>query len=521
MPAASPRPESTDSAAPLAAAMAVALLFTVPLVTLLVRGSLSTTVELATSSAVLEPLVRSIQLGLTSAVVCALGGTAMAWAVIRTDVPGRGLLRVVAAVPLVIPSFLGAATLSSAFAPGGVLAELTGWKDLPRPEGFFGAVIVISMLSYPYVYLPVAARLAALPASLEESARLLGRRRREVFVEVVLPQVAPAVVAGAVLVFLYAMADFAVVQLLRYDTLTRVIYESRNDPPMYRAAGATLALAALLVVAIEVRLSRRVLSAPAARGRAPRPSALGRWRWAVGVWAWSVVGLAVLVPTAVMVWWIVRSESRLGGIHGGLFDPLVSSVSFGLLSAVVSIAVVLPVAYVVQRRKGVVASLASAAMVAGFALPGVVIAIALVDLVLHVPVADRFYQTLPVLILAYVVHFGGQALRTGQVAVDTVPRRVSDAARLLGAGRWRRLRTVELPLMAPVLAAGGGMVLLNTLKELPATKLLSPAGTSTLATRAWDAWEAASFSQTGQAGLTLLAASAVLGWLLVLRRIDR
>lgn len=516
----SPRPERTSWLTPLVA-LAVATVFVVPLATLLVRGSLSTTVELATSATVLEPLRRSVTLGLASAAACAVLGTAMAWVVMRTDVPGRRLLRVVAAVPLVIPSFLGAATLSSAFAPGGVLSEVTGWQDLPRPEGLIGAVVVISMLSYPYVYLPVAARLAALPASLEESARLLGRGRRQVFAEIVLPQVSPAVVAGSVLVFLYAMADFAVVQLLRYDTLTRVIYESRNDPPVYRAAGATLAVAALVVVAVEMRLSRRLATTASVRSRIVRPAPLGRWRWVAGASAWTVVGLAVLVPMAVMVWWIARSEQRVGSIDGDLVGPLMSSVTFGVLAAVCSVAVVLPVAYLTRRGRGVVSSVASAAMVAGFALPGVVIAIALVDLVLHVPVADRLYQTLPVLILAYVVHFGGQALRTGQVAVDTVPQRLDDAARLLGAGRWRRMRTVELPLMAPVLAAGGGMVLLNTLKELPATKLLSPPGTSTLATRAWNAWEAASFSQTGHAGLVLLGASGVLGWLLVLRRIDR
>ena len=95
------------------------------------------------------------------------------------------------------------------------------------------------------------------------------------------------------------------------------------------------------------------------------------------------------------------------------------------------------------------------------------IALSLVSWTLRSPILDRLYQTLPLLIFAYVVHFGAQAMRASQVAVDGVPRRVDDAARALGAGRWRRFRTIDLPIMLPGLAAGGGLVLLSVMKELP------------------------------------------------------
>ena len=119
---------------------------------------------------------------------------------------------------------------------------------------------------------------------------------------------------------------------------------------------------------------------------------------------------------------------------------------------------------------------------------------------------------------AYVVHFGSQALRAAQVAVAAVPSHLDDVARTLGAGRLRRLRTVDLPLATPGLLAGAGLVLLSTMKELPATLLLAPPGFETLATRIWNTTEDAFLADTSLASLLLLALSGVLTWFLVVRR---
>jgi iron(III) transport system permease protein len=137
---------------------------------------------------------------------------------------------------------------------------------------------------------------------------------------------------------------------------------------------------------------------------------------------------------------------------------------------------------------------------------------------LNVPGFDRFYQTIPLLVTAYVVHFGSQAMRAAEIAVAGVPVRLRESARLLGAGPLRRLVTVDLPLMRPGLLAGGGLVLLSTVKELPATLLLAPAGTKTLATQVWNSYEDGFFADAGLAALVLLAVSGVLTWALVLRR---
>ena len=153
-------------------------------------------------------------------------------------------------------------------------------------------------------------------------------------------------------------------------------------------------------------------------------------------------------------------------------------------------------------------------------LPGVVIARSLVFWAIDAPIVERWYQTFPLLILAYVLHFGAQATRAAHVAVGAVPQRLGDAAATLGAGRVRRFLTIDLPLMTPGLLAGAGIVMLSTMKELPATKLLAPPGFETLATEIWSAGESGALAQGAVASLALVALSALLTWLVVLRRID-
>jgi iron(III) transport system permease protein len=160
-------------------------------------------------------------------------------------------------------------------------------------------------------------------------------------------------------------------------------------------------------------------------------------------------------------------------------------------------------------------------VVGAFGLPGLVIALALVFWTLGTPLVSGLYQTYALLVFAYVVHFGAQALRTSQVAVSGLPRDVADAARSLGAGWFRRVRTVDLPLVLPGVAAGAGLVLLSVMKELPATLLLAPIGFETLATKVWSASESGLFGQAGVASLLLVGVSAVLVWLLTIRRMHR
>jgi iron(III) transport system permease protein len=510
---------------------AIGLLFAAPLVYLVVRslGEAGRLGEFLVAETTLVPLARTVALAAAVGATTAVLGTSVAWATVRCDVPGRRLLRGLAVVPIVLPSFVGATALLAGFTRGGLVADVLaplGVDGLPRVSGFWGAWFVLSLFTYPLVLLPVAARLVGLPASLEESGRLLGGSSWVVARTIVWPQVRSSVAAGALLVVLYTISDFGVVSLMRYGTLTQQIYLSKLDPTAWLPLSLVLAALALAVTAGERLTSRRDARRPLVRGPVASVVTLGRWRWPVAGALVLLVAVAVVGPLAVLLFWVIRGATSGSGSVAlrldptDLLGPAISTVTTSTAAAVLAVALVLPVARSLARRSHRVAPAASVLVVAGYALPGLVVALALVFWSLSSDLGAVLYQTIPLLVLAYAIHFGAQAMRGAAVATESVPDRLADAARSLGARPWRRFRSVELPLLLPGLLAGAGLVVVSAMKELPATLLLAPAGFSTLATSIWSAYEFGSYAQMGLDALALAAVSGVMTWLVVLRRAE-
>ena len=467
---------------------------------------------------VLRPLLASLTLAASCAVAAMVLGTGLALLVARTDVLGRGMLRVGLAMPLVVPSFVGATALIAATGRGGLV------PFLPRPQGFTGALVVLTLLTYPYVYLLVLARLRLVSRSHEEASRLLGAGPLRTALTVVVPQLQQATAAGGLLVFLYVLSDFGAVALLRYDTITRAIYSTRL---LDRTTSVTLGLF-LAVLAVVVAFAARSAAAVPPGPKPTRPSGLtplGRARVPLSVLPWTVVLVALVAPVLVFATWALRGSTTIGIGYSGpgdslafLLRPAIGSTTAAVTAAVVAVVLVLPLAVASVRRPSPTTRVVTAVVTSVFALPGLVVALALVFFALQVPgPLAAVYQTFPLLILGYVLHFGAQALRASQTAVAAVPGRLEEAARTLGAGPARRFLTVDLPLVTPGLVAGAGLVLLSTLKELPATALLAPIGFQTLATRIFFAAQDGFFAEVGVTSLVLLAMSSVLTWVLVLR----
>jgi iron(III) transport system permease protein len=348
-----------------------------------------------------------------------------------------------------------------------------------------------------------------------------------VFRSVVLPQLSSAIGAGALLVFLYAISDFGAVSIMRYDTLTNELFQWKLSPDKWLPMSALLGVVAVGVVGAERSAARRQTLTQSVKARQPLQVPLGRWRWPALGFSLVVFIAALAAPMLVLGVWAARGFTSSTSSGAALADPAslsgpaIATMSISVTAAIVTVALVLPVAYLTTRYRTRSGSWANALVVSAFALPGLVIALALVYWTLQSDVMAWLYQTLPLLVLAYAVHFGAQALRSSQVAVAAVPARYDDAARMLGASRVRRFWTVDLPLIGPGLLAGGGLVMLSAMKELPATLLLAPPSFETLATRIWSATESHHLSQVGLASLVLVTMSGLLTWLLVIRRTER
>jgi iron(III) transport system permease protein len=478
----------------------------------------------------LAPAWRTVQLAVLVSTAAALIGVSLAWLLTRTDLPLAPVWRVLAPLPLVIPSFIGAAAFIAGLGPDGILRdllELVGYHSPTPFRGLGASVFVLTLVTYPLVYLPVAARLAAVPPQLEESSRLLGDRPARTFWRVILPLIRGAVAGGTLLVLLYCLSEFGAVQLLGYDTLTRVVYATRlADRAASFTAAAILVVMALAAIVIERRLRGPLDQRTGAASRRGRAVPLARWRAPATAFVVLVLGLALVVPMVSLGQWAWRAVANadeprpaaLGDELGALATPAWTTAWLGVVASVVAIAVIVPVAVLAVRHRTRVSAAVTTSITAGFAVPGLVIALSLTFWALRAPGFEGLYQTVPLLIVAYVVHFGAQALRSSELAVTAVPRALNESALLLGASPWRRAVTVHLPLMLPGLLAGCGLVMLSVLKELPATLLLAPIGYDTLTTQVWGAFEDGFLADAGFGSIALVAASAALTWLLILRR---
>ncbi|MDQ3742332.1 MAG: ABC transporter permease subunit, partial [Actinomycetota bacterium] len=219
-------------------------------------------------------MLRSVGLaGAVTATTIAIA-VPLAWLTVRTDLPGRRVWAVLCALPLVIPSYIGAYLMVSALGPSGLAQDVLGVDRLPSIYGFTGAWLVLSAFTFPYVLLPVQAVLRGLDPQLEEAARGLGRSPRQVFTSVVLPQLGPAIGAGGLLVALYVLSDFGAVSILRFDSFTRVIYTTYRSSFEREGAAALACLlvaVTLLVLWLEARSRRRRAYHRIAPGAQRRP----------------------------------------------------------------------------------------------------------------------------------------------------------------------------------------------------------------------------------------------------------
>ncbi len=447
----------------------------------------------------------------------------LAWLTTRTDLPFRRGWALLTALPLVIPSYIGAYLFVSAMGPRGIvqgwLEILFGIERLPSLYSFPGALYVLTMLTYPYILLNVRAALVGMDPALEEAARSLGHTPWQTFRRVTLPQLRPALLGGSLLVILYTLRDFGAVAILRYDTFTRAIYVQYQSS-LDRSAAAALALMlivlTLILLGVEARLqtsTRRYSSS--SRVRPPTILALGKWKWPALLFCGAIALASLFLPALNLGYWLVRGISA-GEEIGSLWKASWNSFSVSLMAACVTVAASLPISILRVRRAGKVSQLLERILYVGFALPGIVIALALVFFGANY--LPWLYQTAPMLIFAYLILFLPQALGAVQTSLMTVHPNLEEAGRSLGKGPFAVFRRITFPLVRPGLGAGTALIFLTVMKELPATLILSPLGFKTLATSVWGAVSEAFFAQAAAPALMLILVSSIPMALLTLRK---
>ena len=504
----------------LAAGLVVAALL-LPLAYLVVRvASGGRTLEILGEPSTWRLVWNTVLLAAGVVVASTLVAVPTAWIVTRTDVPARRVWAAAAALPLVIPSYVAAFCLLGFFGPRGILADAVGVEQLPDVKGYWGALAALTLATYPYVFLLTAAALRGLDPALEDAARGLGESGGRIFLRVTAPALRPAVGLGALLVVLYTFSDFGVVSLMDYDTLTRAIYiqyKSLFD----RAPAATLALLLVGLTAIalvlEYRTRRRGRLYRSGPGSArPLPVVpLGRWTVPALAFCAAVVTLFLVLPAGVLGYWLVHGIANEREL-GLPWSEALHSLEASSLAAGIAVLAALPVALLALRYPSTTSHTFERLSYAGNALPGLVIALSLVFFAARY--ATPVYQTLALLVFAYVVRFFPQALSGVESALERVSPRYEEAARGLGRGPLQTLGRVTVPLARSGILAGAALVFLSAMKELPATLLLRPIGFETLATEIWKLTQVGAYSQAAVPALALIVVSAPIAYLVAAER---
>lgn len=450
-------------------------------------------------------------------------GVSLAWLVERTNLWGRRVWRWLLAMPLAIPTYIGAIIHLSLLRPRGgylvtFLENLAGRPvDTPSPFGFVGVTFILTLYMYPYVYLLSAAAFRKMHAAQEEAARSLGYSLGGTFWRVTLPTLRPGISAGALLVALDILAEYGTVALLRYETFSSAIYlqlAGRYDRSAAAVLSGVLVMLALLILVGEMRLKGKARFYQVNSNWRPAPTILLRaWQVPALLVTLALIFMALIVPMAMLLWWtfqafndpgIVASNFQAGSQSLGTFTW--NSLWSAGLAAILAVLFSLPVAFLVVRFPNWWTRLFSRLSQVGYALPGVVVALSLVLVVNHY--LPFLYATPLLVVLAYVLRHMPQAVRSSEAAMEQLSPVLEEAAQSLGRSSLRAYFEVSLRVILPGLVAGGTLVFLTSLKELPATLLLRPAGFDTLAVRVWMWAGEGMYSQAAPTALVLILAAA-------------
>ncbi len=471
----------------------------VPLLYLVVRGTeggLQPLVDALWRERTLRLLASSIGLTLAVTSTCLVLGTATAWLLTRAALPGRAAWLVLSALPLAVPSYVAA----------------YGWlASAPGINGFVPAWLVLSAVSTPYVTLPTAAAFRVSDPALAEVARSLGRSPTRAWCTATLPQVAPAAIAGGLLVALYTLSDFGAVSMLRFEVFTFAIarqYGSFLGRDVAVALALVLVALAIAVVLIERRVrgvSRRWRVGSGSR-RVTSPVPLGRW----AALAYALLFIAPTCAVGVPVWALF--DRLLTGTNqpldlAELLGAVGTTAVVATAGAVLATALALPIGVLAARHRGRITSSLETLGYAGHALPGIVVALSLVFISLRV--VPGLYQSVVVLVFGYAVMFMPKAIGATRTSVAMVPPALTDVARSLGRGPMSAHRATTWRLAAPGITAGWLLVTLTAMKELPATLLLRPTGLDTLATEIWGRTASAAYGAAAPYALALIIVAGI------------
>ncbi|AOB30754.1 hypothetical protein AKI39_08700 [Bordetella sp. H567] len=485
--------------------------------------------------------LKSVGNSLVAAACATVGATVigvpLAFCMARVDLPGKAVLFTLASLPLVLPSFVAAYALVLLFGHAGVIT--TALREIGIPigpiYGLPGIIAVLSLTLYPYVLMPTMAGFKAIDISVEEAARNLGGSRWHVFRTVLLPVVMPAVLAGALLVFIETLENFGVPSVLAEDRpfLAVDIFklfagEAENNP----AAAGALSVLLILCTALGLLAQRHYLSkrrfTTNARSAPPALPLSPGWRALATLYSWGIVLLSLMPFVAVLCISFLRFRgpvltwdlglSNYAGLLAGSYEPLYNTLILATVAALVATVVGAPIGYIVTRHRGRLSATLDMIGMVPFAVSGTVMGVGLILAFNNHPLVLTGGWL--ILVIAYVVRKLPFSVRSAAAIVHQIEPSLEEASINLGVSPFRTFVGLVVPLMAGGLVGGMVLVWITVASELSSTIVLYTSRWSTITVRMYQLLEGTGAGLAAAAASILIIFTAV-PLLLLQRRLRR
>ncbi len=463
----------------------------------------------------LQALLNSLMLGAWTGLFSLLLGLPLAWAVARTNAPGKGLIALTANLSYLSPPFLTAIAFVNLFGSNAGLInaffrDVVGisWLNF-NIFSMPGLVLVTVLHTFPYVFLLASSALQSVDASYEEAAQILGASKLRTVLSITTPLVMPAILSGVLLAFVNAIALFGSQAIIglpgRIVTLPTRIYSLFDYPAQYGLASAlSLLFVAITIAALysqRAYLAKRSFVTLGGKGARPQLMDLGWAKWPLFGFCVLVFFVSIVLPYATL---IAVSVSKTWGLNFWqgltlqhyrfvLFDydvtqrAIVNSLGLAIAAATIAVMLGSIIGWIDIRTRIPGRKFLDYAALVPLGLPGIVMAVALIQFWLSMPVA--LYGTLMILLLAYVGRYIPLGVRAANTSLRQIDPTLEESARILGASWVHTLKEITLPLMRPGLFAGWLLVFVPVIQELSASILLFSSSSMTLAVAIYNLYE--------------------------------
>ena len=497
-------------------------------------------------------LGNSLWQGAITAMLASILGTALAILAKRTDIPLRGAMDTLVWIVFFTPSFLVGEAWSLVFIRGGIPDQYFHFSD-----GFItwffspvGVIFILSLKTFPYVYLSVSAALRWLGSEFEDAARLSGARAWRAWVSINAPLLLPAILAAGLIAFAEALSDFGtaatIAQSSSVTLVTYQIYSAINTSPVNFSLAAALSLLLFIAISLALLIQAGILRTRSfqvisGRSRPARPVELGVWRWPITIVCIVIFLFALVIPIGMCIVlsllhafgqglvssnWTLDNYTAVLSQGSDDLDALFRTLWLALGTATITAIIGLPIAFVIRRTQLPGRRLLSLFTLVTIAVPGIILACGYIfawnaSYLQYIGIGGDFgipfYGTVWILLAAYIGGSLPYATRLGIGALDQVGQNMLDTARVQGASLFQLLTRIVGPLLQANLLSVWLLVFTGTMFELAASELLYPPGQPTLPVRIIGLFN--DFKLGPGMALSMLNIGLVLTALLVLRSI--